>query len=452
MDLDFYSLSTDPFSSSPSLRICFPHRSYANTKAYLQNALKQWEGLIMLTGGPGTGKSTLIEDLLAALPEDQFVTSKLSGPHLDSGGLVGTAALSLGLDAVGMEGTLVLPRLERFFVQQDTKGRRPILVIDNAEGLPTSAFHALGQLADLKKGKRPLVELLLAGRDNLRDIMQTHQIESLHGRLVATSHLEPLSASDTRGYVEYRLRAAGWHNNPRISNEAFAAIHTLSQGIPRRINFVASELLAYGSRNQKHELGGSDVKAAAGGPGDARMSQAGEAAESLIDVDDYTSPAGSAAPAPQKARLAEEIPDPMDWSKVPKASAPQEEPESSTKLMREVSPSVEAIATKAASKPSKRRQLSLIGQSGDAAGVTLPLRAGKTVIGRVADCDLMVDDGSTSRYHAEIVVRGDGRVIVRDLGSTNGTWVNGRRIVTQELHANDRVQFGSRTVFALAIP
>ena len=132
MDLGYYSLSMEPFGSTPSHRFCFPHRSYANTKAYLQYALKQWEGLIMVTGGPGTGKSMLIEDLLAALPEDQFVTSKLSGPHLDSGGLVGTAALSLGLDAVGMEGTLVLPRLERFFVQQDTKGRRPILVIDNA--------------------------------------------------------------------------------------------------------------------------------------------------------------------------------------------------------------------------------------------------------------------------------------------------------------------------------
>ena len=64
----------------------------------------------------------------------------------------------------------------------------------------------------------------------------------------------------------------------------------------------------------------------------------------------------------------------------------------------------------------------------------------------------MVDDGSTSRYHAEILCRPDGRVIVRDLSSTNGTWVNGRRIKTQELHANDRVQFGSRTVFAIAIP
>ena len=75
-----------------------------------------------------------------------------------------------------------------------------------------------------------------------------------------------------------------------------------------------------------------------------------------------------------------------------------------------------------------------------------------TVIGRVQDCDLIVDDGSTSRYHAEILCRADGRMLVRDLGSTNGTWVNGRRIKTQELRANDRVQFGSRTVFAVAVP
>lgn len=452
MDLGYYSLSTEPFSPTPSHRFCFPHRSYANTKAYLRYALKQWEGLITVTGQPGSGKSTLLEDLLAALPSDQFVTTKLSGPHLDSGGLVGTAALSLGLDVVGMGGTVVLPRLERFLVQHDSKGRKAILVIDDAERLPTSAFRALGQLADMKKGNRPLVELLLAGRDNLGKVMQANQMESLHGRLVATCHLEPLNASETLGYVEHRLRAAGWRDKPQISNEAFAAIHELSQGIPRRINFVASELLAYGSRNRRPELGDRDVKAAVGGPGDARMSQAGEKAESLIDVDDYTSPAGTATRRQPKPRPAEEIPDPMDWSKMPETNTPKEKSEGPTKLMRQVSPSVEAIATKATSKPSRKRQLSLIGQNGDFTGMTLPLRTGKTVIGRVADCDLIVDDGSTSRYHAELQYRPDGRVVVRDLGSTNGTWVNGRRIKSQELRANDRVQFGSRTVFAVAFP
>ena len=191
---------------------------------------------------------------------------------------------------------------------------------------------------------------------------------------------------------------------------------------------------------------------ALGEPGEAHITQAGEKAESLIDVDDYMSPSDSANRRQQQPQPVAEIPDPMDWSKVPEANGLDEKSEGSTKFMCEVSPSVEAIANRPASKPTEGRQMSLIGQSGAAVGIILPLRPGKTVIGRVSDCDLILDDGSTSRYHAEIMCRPDGRTVIRDLGSTNGTWVNGRRVKSQELRANDRVQFGSRTVFAIALP
>jgi pSer/pThr/pTyr-binding forkhead associated (FHA) protein len=82
-------------------------------------------------------------------------------------------------------------------------------------------------------------------------------------------------------------------------------------------------------------------------------------------------------------------------------------------------------------------------------GVVHPLRPGKTLIGRVADCDLVLNDAGTSRRQAELDCDQKGRLVLRDLGTTNGTWVNGRRVQVRELTDGDRVQFGSQTVYTV---
>jgi hypothetical protein len=154
----------------------------------------------------------------------------------------------------------VLVQVKRFLEQQYQHGRRPLLIVDEAQDMGEEALEELRLLTNLLAGNHQLLQVFLVGQEQLRDTVNTPSLEQLNQRLIAATLLEPLDTDDTKAYIKHRLRRANWTGDPLLSTQAYAMIQRYSQGIPRRINQICSRLFLHGSVEKKHRLGLADLK------------------------------------------------------------------------------------------------------------------------------------------------------------------------------------------------
>jgi len=250
----FYGLRSDPFRLTPDPAFCYRHPRYAKALAYMQYALRQGEGFILVTGLPGTGKTTLIEQFHSELNNSRTLVARLTSTQLQADELLRLICLSMGVSTDVQDKASVLHRLREFLIQQAKGGRRILLLIDEAQDLPEPALEELRLLGNLQFNARSLLQIFLVGQQQLLDMVQRPSMQPLVQRLVAACNLEPLSLEETRAYIEHRLRCAGWSGEPVFDVRSFHMIHRFSEGFPRQINKVCSRLLLYGSIENKYSL------------------------------------------------------------------------------------------------------------------------------------------------------------------------------------------------------
>jgi len=239
----FYGLNSDPFRLNADHRFCFTHPSYIKAKGSVQYGLHRAEGFVMVTGRSGTGKTTLLGDLLASLSPKKYVVAHLVSSQLEGGDLLHMAAYAFGLDTHKPQKAQLLILLTNFLVERRQQGLRSVLIIDEAQGLAPSALHELRRLSDLQHDHTPLLQIVLLGQEGLRTMVRTQAMEPIHQRLVAAWHLDPLGPEETIDYVRHRLERAGWKGAPAFSPGVLRIVYDFSEGIPRRINLICSRLL-----------------------------------------------------------------------------------------------------------------------------------------------------------------------------------------------------------------
>ncbi len=227
---------------------------------HMKYALKRGEGLSVITGQFGIGKTTFTNALVAALPSTQWFILNLTSIPSELGGLVRTVTSSLGLTAESNQSAAVLLQLKHFLLEQKSKGRRVLLIIDEAHTLSTQASSELRALTNLHDGGQSLIQIFLVGQESLWDFFRAPDMRDLHQRVIATCHLDPLALEDIEGYIEYRLQKVGWDQDPRIGRDILPVIQEFSYGIPRLINVMCNRLLLFGYVNELHELGGRDAQ------------------------------------------------------------------------------------------------------------------------------------------------------------------------------------------------
>jgi len=255
----FYKLSTNPFRLTPDPKFCFRHPSHNQAYAYLQYALRLGEGFIMVTGRPGIGKTTLVEVFLTEIEHSEVVAARIASANVEAADLLRVVAYSYGIDVAGLDKATILLYLEQFFIRQTRSGRRVLLIIDEAQGLPHTALEELRLLADLQKDSCPLLQLFLVGQEKLRDLMREPDMEQFQQRVIGACHLEPLDLTETRLYMEHRLRTAGWKGDPELTGAAVLSLYQYSKGVPRHVNKICTRLLLHGMLEEKHELHKEDV-------------------------------------------------------------------------------------------------------------------------------------------------------------------------------------------------
>jgi type II secretory pathway predicted ATPase ExeA len=255
----FYGLREDPFRLSSDHRFCFPHRSYARARAYVDYALHRAEGFVLVTGSPGTGKTTLINELLSNLPAQTTRAATLLSTRLEAEDLLRMTAYAFGLKSREQPKAMLLQQLMEYVSREHRRGVRVLLIIDEAQDLSASALEELRLLTNLHESGRPLLQIVLVGQEALRELVRRPEMEQLHQRLIAAWHLQPLAPHETIGYVRHRLETAGWQGDPLFEPGVMETVFGFSQGVPRRINLICSRLLLHGCIAELHALTREDA-------------------------------------------------------------------------------------------------------------------------------------------------------------------------------------------------
>lgn len=256
----FYQLKAEPFRLSPDHQFCYSHEGYARAKAYMAYAFVRAEGFVMVTGRPGTGKTTLIGDLIESLADERVTTASLVCTQLGADDLLRMVAFAFGMDVAAQEKSQVLQRLTTLFNRLHQQGRRALLIVDEAQDLPESALEELRLLTNLQVRGEPLLQIFLLGQEELRDLIQRPSMSQVQQRIVATCHLQSLKLMETREYILHRLLRVGWKGNPKLSEALYPIIYRFSDGVPRRINLICSRLFLHGSVEQRDRIGVADAK------------------------------------------------------------------------------------------------------------------------------------------------------------------------------------------------
>jgi general secretion pathway protein A len=255
MYAEFYGLRALPFQLTPDSRLFYPSQMHRGALAYLTYGLRKSEGFVLITGDVGTGKTMLVDYLLSVIDTRRYLTSKIVTTQVQPEDLIRMVASGFGLDPAGHQKSTVIRQLEAFFVAARRRKLIPLIIVDEVHNLPRASLEELRMMSNYGCADAPLVQTILLGQTQFREALANGALEQVKQRVVASSHLRPLSASDTRGYVEHRLRAVGWADDPAIDPGVFSLVYEETHGIPRRINTVFDRLMLLGYVEERHDLG-----------------------------------------------------------------------------------------------------------------------------------------------------------------------------------------------------
>lgn len=238
----FFNLRVKPFELLPDPDFIFLSKSHKKAITYLDYGIRERAGFILLTGDVGSGKTTLIRNLLAN-HGDKIVLAMVINTSVKSDQLLAMINDDFGLSTTGKDKISLLRDLNDFLVQQYTDGHQPVLIIDEAQNLSTELLEEIRMLSNLETVHSKLLQIILAGQPELRSILSLPELMQLRQRISINCNLSPLSRGETEQYIRHRLEVAGNVDAVQFENEAYDQIYRYSRGIPRLINIICDFLM-----------------------------------------------------------------------------------------------------------------------------------------------------------------------------------------------------------------
>ena len=243
-----FNLSRKPFRLSPDARFFYASKIHKNALAYLEYALDQNEGFLVLTGDPGTGKTTLLHKLKNTLSRQFYVARVDISPEMKTVELLQLIAMSFGIMNVQDSGEAdVVEKIRKFLLSHLHHNHRAIVFIDECHHLSYQSLESLRLLTNIQHHELPLIQCFLVGQSSFRDRIREPELEQLSQRIIAICHLKPLCEQETEEYIQYRLITAGYPVANLFSTGAMRIIHKFTSGNPRRINRICDRALLYAS-------------------------------------------------------------------------------------------------------------------------------------------------------------------------------------------------------------
>lgn len=254
MYTDFFGLRDLPFRLTPDSRFYFDSRTHHRALSYLIYGLHKAEGFVIITGEVGAGKTILVDHLLSRPELTRHRICQISTTQLEPDDLLRMVATGFGQPTDGIAKAGLLTGLQHALIAVHRQDCQPLIVVDEAQNLSLQALEELRMLSNLQADSKPLVQTLLVGQPQLRHALAKPEYEQLAQRVIATCHLDPLRADDTRAYVEHRLECVGWTGDPQINSDVFQVAFHASGGLPRRLNVLFDRLLLFAFLEEMHAI------------------------------------------------------------------------------------------------------------------------------------------------------------------------------------------------------
>lgn len=262
MYLNFYQLTARPFKLTPDIRFFFPSQCQEKALAYLLYGIEQGEGFVVITGGVGHGKTTLIQRLSKEVKAQRIEVTRIAAANLDAESILELVCVSLNIPIDGKSRVGLFKALEDFLLKRKSKNIRELLVIDEAQTLTPEALEELRILTNIEEGGRAALQIFLVGQIELRDTLLQPKFEHLRQRIIASYHIEPFTRAETEKYIQTRLNEAGWNNDPVIQPIVYDFVQEWTGGVPRRINLLMDRLLLLGYVEETHDLNEKHIEQA----------------------------------------------------------------------------------------------------------------------------------------------------------------------------------------------
>lgn len=256
---EFYGLAEAPFNITPDPRYLFFSRFHRDAYEHVLFGLQRRRGFIQLTGEVGSGKTTLCRAILSELGPE-WSTALVLNPMMTGIQLLRTLLRELGLDGRGNDRIRLLERLNDHLLERATAGEDVAVFIDEAQDMPGELLEEVRLLSNLETDDRKLLQIVLVGQPELRDVLGRPQLRQLAQRVLVRSHLGALDRHETEAYIRHRLAVAGSTGRPTFTPAAIRAIHRWAGGIPRRINALCDGALLAGWVDGRDSIGRREVR------------------------------------------------------------------------------------------------------------------------------------------------------------------------------------------------
>jgi type II secretory pathway predicted ATPase ExeA len=385
MYLELFKLTDLPFRLSPDPEFLYLSKQHARAKAYMESTIWFTDGFVVITGEIGAGKTTLIETFIRELQAD-VVVAQINQTQLSPTAFLQTVLVQFGFSPFNMKKPEVLATLNQFLMDQFNSGRKVLLIVDEAQNLSHRVLEEVRMLSGVETTKEKALRIILAGQPELNEKLNSPDLVQLTQRVRLRFHLSALSKSESIAYIEHRLEVAGSQGRRMFAEDMYPVIYRYTGGVPRLINTLCDTCMmaAFGRDSDTVTLSDLDT-----------------AIRELQWVEFTASTNRMSVPAIQHAY------------------APVRDPH----LV------VGRILLASEGKTVVEREL----------------KTGRLVIGRTPDNDLQIDSKFISRHHCQIVTQPDA-CLIEDLNSTNGIYVQSKRVRRYNLNDGDVVQVGQHEI------
>jgi len=381
MYLELFKLTELPFRLSPDPQFLYLSKQHARAKAYMESTIWFTDGFVVITGEIGAGKTTLIETFLREL-QPNVVVAQINQTQLSPTAFLQTLLVQFGFSPFQMKKPEVLATLNDFLIEQHASGRRVLLIVDEAQNLSHRVLEEIRMLSGIETTKEKALRIILAGQPELNDKLNSPELVQLAQRVRLRFHLAALSKTETNAYIDHRLEVAGSQGRRIFAEDTYPTIFRYTAGIPRLVNTLCDTAMMAAFGQDRDTVSSEDL----------------DAAIRELQWVEYTS---------RTNRL------------------------HVTNAMEHTQPS-----------PANGQVVGriLIAHEGKTT-LERELRPGRLVIGRTSDNDVQIDSKFISRHHCQVVTQHDSCVI-EDLNSTNGIYVQSKRVRRHNLNDGDIVVVG----------
>jgi general secretion pathway protein A len=383
MYLEPFKLKELPFRLSPDPQFLYLSKQHARAKAYMESTIWFTDGFVVITGEIGSGKTTLIESFLKEVPAD-VVVAQINQTQVSPIDFLQAVLAQFGFSPFKMRKAELITTLNNFLIEQYAAGRRVLLIVDEAQNLSMRVLEEIRMLSGVETTKEKVLRIILAGQPELNDKLDAPELEQLTQRVRLRFHLQQLSESESRAYIQHRLEVAGAGDRQLFSPDTYAEIFRYCGGVPRLINTLCDTAMMAAFTGDRDTVTRADIVSAV---------------KELQWLDFAHRPRHHAAEA-------ERLP--------PRPAGPADGRPGLARLL---------VAT-------------------DGRTVQeIPLRQGRVIVGRTPDNDLQIDSRFISRHHCQIITT-QHSCVIEDLNSTNGIFVKSNRVRRHYLNDGDVVLVG----------